>query len=298
MRWFVLFFLALKVYGSPIEKEREHLEKFGYVWIKNFYSKEQVELLKGWAEEVHESALHLLELSEKSGQTLQHFAKVLPGALIVVPEASNFGQICRAEDMLSCFPKIYHFIFGTVSCYLSEIMEEPYTLFKDKVNFKWPGGGAFLPHQDYPAYARFSHEHITAMVCIDSATIENGCLYVAEDWKKSLQNDPEMQEQFKEDHFVLPYHEGGMEHGSIQKKYSERFTWLPIEAEAGDVIFFDSYLPHYSENNKSSLPRRAMFFTHNPLREGDHRAAYYHAKREDPDNPLFHFATPTKARSK
>jgi hypothetical protein len=41
-----------------------------------------------------------------------------------------------------------------------------------------------------------------------------------------------------------------------------------------------------------------MFITHNKLKEGDFRKAYYHAKREDPQNPMFHIGTPTKARNK
>lgn len=299
MKWLVALIFAASLNADSFEEQRAQYEREGFVWIKNFYSPQQVELLRTWSDEVYDSSKHLLFLSESSNQSLQYFAKVLPGSLIVVQEANDPDQICRAEDMLSCFPNFYHFVFGSVTCYLSTLLNEPFLLFKDKINFKWPGGGAFLPHQDYPAYANFSQEHITAMVCIDPATIENGCLYVARNWVTTLIDDEEVGEDLTENGFVvLPYNEGGMTHGSIQKRFCDKISWLPIEAEAGDVVFFSSYLPHYSEPNKSDKPRRAMFFTHNPLREGDHRLAYYHAKREDPDNPVFHFATPTKARTK
>src|SRR4029450_6453317 len=42
---------------------------------------------------------------------------------------------------------------------------EPVVLFKDKVNFKLPGGAGFAPHQDAPAYVDFGVEHhLTLMV--------------------------------------------------------------------------------------------------------------------------------------
>lgn len=295
MRWLILALFAFGLHAASFEEQRAQFKKEGYIWIKQFYSPQQVELLKAWTDEIYDSAKHLLFLSETSGESLQHFAKHLPRSLIVVQELKNPHQICRTEDMLSCFPNLYHFIYGSVTCYLNALLDEPFTLFKDKINFKWPGGGAFLPHQDYPAYANFSQSHVTAMVCIDPATIENGCLYVARNWKKTLAEDEEIGSVLAEQGVaVLPYLKGGVQHGSIEKKYSDQLEWFPIEAEPGDVIFFDSYLPHYSEENKSNDSRRAMFFTHNPLREGDHRLAYYRAKREDPDNPVFHIGTPTK----
>ena len=43
-------------------------------------------------------------------------------------------------------------------------------LFKDKINFKGPGGGGFDAHQDATAYAtdKLASTHITAMVAIDT----------------------------------------------------------------------------------------------------------------------------------
>lgn len=300
MRYILLTLtIFFHLYGESFEEQKAKLDSQGYVWIKNFYSPEQVDLLDSWSEDIYNSAITLLELSESSGLSLQHFAKTLTGALIVVPEASNDGQICRTEDMLSCFPELYHFIYGSLTCYLSRMLEEPYTLFKDKLNFKWPNGGAFAPHQDFPAYSNFSQNHITAMVCIDDATIENGCLYVAKDWKGTFSDDEVVGEEIVSNGAaVLPYIVGGKMHGAIEKRFVDKITWIPITSSKGDVIFFNSFLPHYSEINRSQSSRRAMFFTHNPLKEGDHRSAYYYAKREDPDNPVFHFATPTKARMK
>jgi 2-aminoethylphosphonate dioxygenase len=47
----------------------------------------------------------------------------------------------------------------------------------------------------------------------------------------------------------------------------------------GDVVFFDSYVPHRSGPNLSSEPRRVLYVTYNRLADGDQRARYYADKR-------------------
>ncbi len=263
--------------NTRCREQKAFFQENGYLWIKDFFSSEQIHLLQHWADEINQGAATTLQLPDASHS--------LPGALIIVPEAVNPQQACRAEDLCSVYPELYHFVRGTITAYIAWLMDEPYVLFKDKINFKWPGGGAFLPHQDFPAYENFGpREHITAMVCIDPATLENGCLQVAKDWHEGRK--------------ILPFITGGSSHGSIQLEYSDKISWLPIESTQGDLVLINSYIPHYSEPNQSANPRRAMFLTHNRLKEGDHRGAYYHAKRYDPLNPTFHFATPTKARDK
>ncbi len=307
-----LFLLSLVAYAGNVEKapialspattlnewqkQKAFFHENGYLWIKDFFSEEQVRLLQCWADEVNDASQTILTWTYKTGKPAQS----IPGTLIIVPEARDPLQVCRAEDMLTCYPDLHNFIAGTLCSYIGRLMSEPYVLFKDKINFKWPGGGAFPPHQDFPAYDFFGpREHVTAMVSIDPATLENGCLHVAKNWKETYVGDADVdQEKLKEGRAVLPYITGGSAHGSIQKKYSDKITWIPLETSPRDLVLINSFVPHYSEPNRSTKSRRAMFFTHNKLREGDHRRAYYHAKRNDPENPAFHFATPTKARDK
>ncbi len=137
------------------------------------------------------------------------------------------------------------------------------------------------------------------MVCIDEATLENGCLQLAKNWPECFLGDPSLDaEKVQAGRETLPFVVGGTEHGSIQQQYSDKLEWATLEASPGDLIIFNSFIPHYSEKNNSTKPRRAMFLTHNKMKEGDHRRAYYHAKRYDPENPIFHIGTPTKARGK
>lgn len=286
--------------STPHESFKEIQQKFfqihGYLWIKDFFSDEQVSLIQCWAKRINQDSEDILNFTQNE----ENCTKMLPGSFILVPEANNAFQACRVEDVMSAYPNLFSFISGTVTNYISFLFDEPYVLFKDKLNFKWPGGGSFLPHQDFPAYEFCGpREHVTAMVCIDPATVENGCLYVAKNWRKHFKNHPNIDPvQLKEGKAVLPYITGGKAHGSIQPEYYEDIEWLALTTSPRDLVIFNSFLPHYSEANKSNMSRRAFFLTHNRLKDGEHRKTYFHIKRNDPQNPAFHFATPTKARGK
>lgn len=254
----------------------------GYIWIKDFFTPEQVVTLEKWADEMDTASRYQLANPEDKQPA------ILP--LIVVPERDNPKLACRVEDMSTCYPQFHAFIQHCLTPFLNSLMQEPYILFKDKLNFKWPGGGAFLPHQDYPAYAQFGPRgHVTAMLSIDPATFENGCLQVAKKWQQTFQ---------LESTAVFPFIIGGKEHGSIQKEFVEKMNWIPLQTSPRDLVLINSFIPHYSEPNQSTSSRRAMFMTYNRLDEGEVRGSYYHAKRTDPQNPLFHIGTPTHARGK
>jgi ectoine hydroxylase-related dioxygenase (phytanoyl-CoA dioxygenase family) len=52
----------------------------------------------------------------------------------------------------------------------------------------------------------------------------------------------------------------------------------PVETAPGDVILFDSFVPHASADNLTDRPRRVLYLTYNRASDGDHRAAYYRDK--------------------
>jgi 2-aminoethylphosphonate dioxygenase len=57
------------------------------------------------------------------------------------------------------------------------------------------------------------------------------------------------------------------------------FDLLPVTTRAGDVVFFDSYVPHASKPNLTAEQRRILYVTYNRASDGDHRTAYYADKR-------------------
>lgn len=142
---------------------------------------------------------------------------------------------------------------GALSRWTGELMGGPVVLFKDKINFKMPGGAGFKAHQDQQAgWSTYAPLFVTAMVTLDAATVENGCLEIAA---------------------------GRHREGLIGQQ------WVPLEEQGlsleviptapGDVIFFDSYVPHASKANLTASPRRILYITYNLAREGDHRERYF-----------------------
>lgn len=63
---------------------------------------------------------------------------------------------------------------------VAQLFREAAVLFKDKINFKLPGGDGFKAHQDVQAgWDAYASVHITAMLSIDRTTAENGWLEMA-----------------------------------------------------------------------------------------------------------------------
>jgi len=301
----LFLFSSLKALSMPTEipkteEEKHELANFfkekGFIWIKDFFEEEEKQVFNHLANHMNEQAKTALK--EHKNQDLPLITS--ENDLIVVPEVTCSLNVCRVEDMLSVYPDLNSLVDKRITAFLTELFDDPYVTYKDKLNFKSPGGGAFTAHQDFPAYQHLPpRSHITALVHIDQATIENGCLKVAKNWREHFSCCQELdQGMLLEGTCILPYVEGGKNHGSIQKYYSDKIEWLNLEANPKDLILISSHVPHYSEANSSENYRRLMLFTHNRLEEGDHRQQYYETKRSDPLNPIFHFSTPTKARGK
>ncbi len=190
--------------------------------------------------------------ADTGGPGLHHFEQTDAGAVLA-----------RSEDFVHLDPVLHDLVCaGTVVEVLTALFGEAPVLFKEKINYKQPGGGGFAPHQDATAY-RFVDHHISCMVPLDPATPASGCLYVA------------------------PGYEGGQlptdERGRIEEATADRLAWQPVPLERGDLLFFDSYTPHYSDTNTTSRARRAAYLTYNAASLGDHRDHYYADKRAEFD---------------
>jgi len=172
-------------------------------------------------------------------------------------------QPCRVEYFVDHAPRLGEMLTGPwLRDIVGQCFGEPAILFKEKVNLKLPGAGGFAPHQDAPAFEGFGQTgHITVMISLDPTTQDNGCLEVAS----------------------YPGHDItlAMNHDlTLSQAVVERLTWQPIETVPGEVIVFDSWLPHRSSLNKTLRPRRAVYATYSKSAEGDFRERYFSEKRE------------------
>ena len=170
-------------------------------------------------------------------------------------------QLCRTENFVPFHEGLRALLTeGSMLETATELLGEPAVLYKEKINYKLPGGAGYAPHQDAPAY-RFVDTHVSCMVAVDDALVGNGCLEVVSACHDEL----------------LPMDDVGC----IRADVVAALDWSPVEVRAGQALWFHSRTPHRSGPNLGTTPRRALYPTYNAAREGDLRGAYYEQKRRE-----------------
>jgi hypothetical protein len=217
----------------------------GYLKIVRYLDDAECASLSSWADDLERRP-------ETAGKWMKYFERASDGA----------RQLCRVENFIQYHDGFARLITGPRTlAMVSALFGEPAALFKEKINYKLPGGAGFAPHQDAPAFTSFDQSlHITLMVSVDATTPENGCLEVVE---------------HPGGHTTLPL----AADLTLDAGTTARLEWSPITTRPGDLLCFDSYLPHRSGPNRTPLPRRALYLTYNKAAEGNVRDAYYREKR-------------------
>jgi ectoine hydroxylase-related dioxygenase (phytanoyl-CoA dioxygenase family) len=229
------------------EEQIAQFNRDGYLVVRGMYSPEEVENITRWTEEV-------AGMPEVPGKYMMYFEK-----------SRNDGSriICRIENFVP-----YHEGFSKLitDCRMqqavSELFGEDAVLFKDKINFKLPGGDGFKEHQDVQAgWDEFADLHITAMIAIDETNEANG----------SLEMIAGMHTQG-----VL-----GSMWAPLTDEDTDHVAYQPVHCQPGDAVFFDSFAPHRSQPNQTDHARRVLYITYNRASEGDSREQYYADKRRN-----------------
>lgn len=167
-------------------------------------------------------------------------------------------KLCRSENFVPFHQGLRELLAGGPLLEIaSALLGEPAVLYKEKINYKLPGGAGYAPHQDAPAYP-FVASHVSSMVAVDDATVDNGCLEVASGLH----------------HELLPTDDVGCVHPDV----AATLDWAAVEVRAGQTLWFHSRTPHRSAPNGSSAARRAIYPTYNAASEGDLREDYYREK--------------------
>ncbi len=228
---------------GPTADERALMQRDGYLLVPGFFSAQHVANLVRWTED-------LAQMPERAGQHWVYHEDSLsqPGRRVIqrienfCPYHTGFDDIVRAGGLVR---------------WTAALMGGPVVLFKDKINFKMPGGPGFKPHQDQQAgWTRYASIFVTALVSLDAATLENGCLEMA----PGRHREGLIGEEWR------PLEQSGL-------------ALRAVPTAPGDVLFFDSFAPHASKANFTDLPRRILYLTYNLATQGDHRAQYYADKR-------------------
>jgi hypothetical protein len=231
--------------GLTVEGIAE-FERTGWLAARGFFTPAETAAISEWTDQ-------LLALPEVGGRHMVYYEPSLKNpADKVVQRIENFCPYHAAFDRLVRG--------GRLERAAGRLMGGEAVLFKEKVNFKMPGGAGFEPHQDQQAgWSVFAPLFVTALVCIDRATEENGCLEMTD----------------------APRFAGliGQEWTPLTPQEMANFSLISTPTEPGDVLFFDSYAPHASKPNLTETARRILYLTYNLKADGDHRARYFAEKR-------------------
>jgi ectoine hydroxylase-related dioxygenase (phytanoyl-CoA dioxygenase family) len=223
----------------PTVDDVARMRRDGYLVVRNFVSPHQLAELLQWTAQLEGAP-------EVSGRhwVYREDSMTTPGRRVIqrienfCPYHTGFDRFIRDSALIR---------------WTGALMGAPVVLFKDKINFKMPGGAGFKAHQDQQAgWTVYAPLFVTAMVTLDAATLENGCLEVS----AGRHREGLIGEQWK------PLEEQGLD---LQA----------VPTGPGDVIFFDSFVPHASKPNLTDSPRRILYITYNLASEGDHRESYF-----------------------
>ncbi|HEY4195473.1 MAG TPA: phytanoyl-CoA dioxygenase family protein [Mucilaginibacter sp.] len=211
---------------SPVQVH-QYLDQ-GYVIVKNFCSKAEIDKLYSTALDDDAMRKNALDLNDQSGKKTRLSLWFTPGNDV-------FGYLTRSEKMVTSVAQLLD-------------SDAPVCHFHSKLMQKEPKvGGAWEWHQDYGYWYKnqfmFPDQLMSVMVALTAANKENGCLQV-----------------IKGSHKL-----GRVNHGFSGEQVGADMTMVDnalktmelvyCELEPGDALLFSSNLLHRSEANLSDYPR-------------------------------------------
>jgi hypothetical protein len=205
----------------------------------------------------HALGSYMFEAEREAGTII----KWEPDAPDVIQGVEPFGHISQPLNDRGLDPRFVHPAEAVVG-------ESDLILFTEKLNVKRArDGGHIILHQDFPYWeptTPVAHRIATAMLFVDDATVENGCLEVAPASHTSGKYEQRAADAF-----------GSLE---MDPDAFDHSRLAPLEVKAGAVVWFGAFLVHRSLPNRSDRDRRALLYSYQP-------AGYPHVREISPIKP-------------
>ena len=247
--------------------QKQHFDRQGFLVLKNAIEQRQLSALRAAALEIvddfdidhHRTVFktndrdagrdaYFFESAEKTHCFLEEGALDEKGELIK-PARLAINKIGHAmHDLNPVFRAFCRLpVFGQV---LRDIACQNPLLWQTMYIFKQPHiGGEVRWHQD-ASYLITEPPSVTGVwVAIEDAHKDNGCLWVPPGGHRS-----KLREIYQVDHATG---EGRLEELD-QTPWPDIGQGLAVEVPAGSIVVFDSHMPHYSSQNRSSESRHAF----------------------------------------
>ena len=218
-------------------------EKNGFLIERNLFDSEETQLLQKTAKDDQELDRRSQGRRDRSGATVRLTLWNHPGDGIYGMFARCKKLVGRMEELLD--GEVYHY-------HSKMILKDPEI------------GGAWEWHQDYGYWYHYGCLQplmASAMIAVDPAKLNNGCLEV-------LKGSHHLG---RLDHSLAGDQSGAdPERVQIAMEYFER---VQVELEPGDTLFFHCNLLHCSGQNHSPDPRWAMICCYNAARNNPFKAS-------------------------
>ena len=220
-------------------------ERDGYVILPGLFDEEEVGLLARAAKEDRELDSHSFRKADGEGGTVRLSLWNHPGDGI-------YGMFARCHRIVDAMEQI---LDGEVYQYHSKMIMKDAKI-----------GGAWTWHQDYGYWYQNGCLYplmSSAVVAVDAATKENGCL-------QFLKGSHHMG---RIDH-VLAGDQAGANTESVVAAL-ERLDVEHCEMRPGDVVFFHCNVLHRSDRNHSDHPRWSMICCYNAARNDPYKDSHH-----------------------
>lgn len=185
----------------------------------------------------------------------------------------RFGKIRRIENITKKtknLKKLNQIIMKKIHTKFGKKLK----IFKDKCNFKPPGGAGFDAHYDGIFYFKnkrnikkegwneYSNFFINALIPLDKCNKKNGALEIAK-WHNK---------EFKD--LIKNTNNDGSP--MIKKSIEKKLSFKRIDLSLGDILFFSNKCPHRSKKNLSKTSRMILYYTYSKSNTDNYKKYFKH----------------------
>ena len=227
-------------------------KKLGFIVLRQYYDEHQIKRI---LDEVN----RLETMSLEKGSIMKYYDTPFEH-----DSSSQSMILIRIEKFIETSPYLKSIVNNpSVHSLLNPLLGESALLLKEKINFKPPGAAPDLLHQDSQAgWDDYGSEFVSVLIAVEDSNISNACV------------------EFDNSGCYINGLAGSL-WKPLTSKDIPRAEMIPIETRAGDIILFNSYVPHGSEANTSDKRRCNIYLTYNKASDGNHRLKYFSEKRKN-----------------
>jgi len=230
------------------ENEIVQFEQKGFLIKKNFFKKSFIQRIS--------KEINSLKSKDQTKKVDRYFGMSVRGARkSILVRIENFYNKSKYLTRLIDDQSIKEILY--------KLFKSKAVLFKEKINFKPPGCGPDKLHQDSQAgWNKYAKDYINVLLSVEKSNNNNGCLHIDISGNNCSKL---MSKKMK----------------PLNMKELKKPKFKKLLLREGDLVFFNSYTPHFSHSNNSKKSRSQIYLTYNKEKDGKFRSKYISDKRKN-----------------